>query len=140
MPEIHADPDCHQIEVFFDGACPLCAREIRFLQRRDRKNQIRFTDIAAPDFQASDYGISGEEFMAAVHGRLSDGTWIKGVEVFRRLYSAIGFSPLVWITRIPGISHLLDLAYRIFARNRLRLTGRKGHAACEQGTCNARAQ
>jgi predicted DCC family thiol-disulfide oxidoreductase YuxK len=44
--------------------------------------------------------------------------------VFRRLYAAVGFGPLVVLTRLPGISHLLEVAYRVFARNRLRWTGR----------------
>lgn len=34
------------IEVFYDGACPLCMREIRMLQGRDRRQRIRFVDIA----------------------------------------------------------------------------------------------
>ena len=33
--------------------------------------------------------------MAQIHGRLPDGTWLQGVEVFRRLYAAIGFGSLV---------------------------------------------
>jgi predicted DCC family thiol-disulfide oxidoreductase YuxK len=42
-----------EIEVFYDGACPLCLREINLLRRRDRKHAIRFTDIAAVGFDAS---------------------------------------------------------------------------------------
>jgi predicted DCC family thiol-disulfide oxidoreductase YuxK len=68
--------------------------------------------------------------MDRIHGRLPDGTIVEGVEVFRRLYAAVGFGPVVALTRLPGVAHLLDLAYRWFARNRLRLTGR-----CEGGSC-----
>ncbi len=75
--------------------------------------------------------IKVEELMAKMHGRLPDGTWIEGVEVFRRLYSAVGLGPLVALSRIPGISHLADLGYRVFAKNRLRLTGRCQDGACE---------
>jgi predicted DCC family thiol-disulfide oxidoreductase YuxK len=62
---------------------------------------------------------------------LPDGTLIEGVEVFRRLYSAVGLSAVVAITRLPGLSQLFDLAYRLFARHRLRLTGRCRDGACE---------
>ena len=62
--------------------------------------------------------------MDEIQGRLPDGNWITGVEVFRRLYTAVGFGPLVALTRLPGISHGLDAGYRVFARNRLRFTGR----------------
>lgn len=112
------------VEVFFDGACPLCMREIRMLRRRDRRDRIVFTDIAAPDFDPASYGTDLPTLMARIHGRLADGTWIEGVEVFRQLYAAIGFGWLVAVTRVPGVSHLCRLGYHLFAKNRLRLTGR----------------
>ena len=119
-----------QVEVFYDGDCPLCLREIKMLRWMDRKDRIRFTDIADSNFNPADYGKTMLEFMDEIQGRLPDGTWIIGVEVFRRLYAAVGLGPAVWITRLPGISHGLDFGYRVFAKNRLRLTGR-----CDAGTC-----
>ncbi len=112
------------VEVFFDGGCPLCLREINMLRRWDRQQRIRFTDIDAAEFSAEALGKTYEDLMARIQGRLPDGTWIEGVEVFRRLYSAVGFGPVVWVTRLPVISQLMNLGYRVFARNRLRLTGR----------------
>jgi predicted DCC family thiol-disulfide oxidoreductase YuxK len=121
------------VEVFFDGDCPLCVREINMLRWLDRRSRIRFTDIAAKDFDVGAIGIPWATLMDRIHGRLSDGTIIEGVEVFRRLYQAVGFGPLVALTRLPGLSHLLDWGYRAFAKHRLKLTGRcvKG----EDGTC-----
>ncbi len=123
------------VEVFFDGDCPLCLREIKFLRWLDRKKRIRFTDIASPDFQAIEFSKSHTDFMDEIHGRLPDengnpGRWIIGVEVFRQLYAAVGLGPLVRPTRLPGISHALDFGYRVFAKHRLRLTGR-----CTKETC-----
>lgn len=114
----------YEIEVFFDGDCPLCIREINMLRRLDRRCRIRFTDISAADFDPSACSRSLDTLMARIHGRLPDGRWLEGVEVFRRLYAAVGFGWLVWLTRIPGVSHLLELCYHLFARNRLRWTGR----------------
>ena len=122
------------IEVFYDGACPLCMREIRMLQGRDRRQRIRFVDIAADGFDAASVGLAWETLMDRIHGRLPDGTLVEGVEVFRRLYAAVGFGPLVALTRLPGVSQLLDLAYHAFAKNRLRLTGRGVDGACELHT------
>lgn len=115
---------CWEIEVFFDGDCPLCRREIAMLQRWDRQHRIRFTDISAEDFDAADYGISHDELMSEIHARTSDGQWITGVEVFRRLYGAVGFRWLIPFTRLPGISCGLEVGYRVFAKNRLKWTGR----------------
>jgi predicted DCC family thiol-disulfide oxidoreductase YuxK len=118
------------IEVFFDGECPLCTREIAMLRRLDRRGRIRFTDIAGDEFQDTSLGIDMNALMARIHARLPDGSFIEGVEVFRRLYQAVGFGPLVTLSRAPGVSRLLDYAYDRFAENRLKWTGR-----CDD-TCN----
>ena len=121
----------YDVEGFFDGDCPLCVREIRMLERLDRgRGRIRVTDIAAPHFDASALGKTWDELMDRIHGRLPDGTMIEGVEVFRRLYAAVGLGPVVALTRLPGVSGALDFAYERFAKNRLRLTGRCGPDGC----------
>ena len=112
------------VEVFYDGDCPLCMREIRMLTRKDRAERIQFTDIAAPAFDAEKLGTTYAALMARIQGRLADGTWIDGVEVFRQLYAAIGWTKVVAVTRWPIIRNVLSLGYRLFAANRLRLTGR----------------
>lgn len=117
-------------EVFYDGDCPLCVREIEMLRRLDRRSRLCFTDIADPAFDATSVGVSWPTLMAKIHGRMPDGTLVEGVEVFRQLYQAVGLGPLVALTRLPGISHGLDLGYELFARNRLRLTGRCDDAGC----------
>ncbi len=113
------------MQVFYDGDCPLCMREIKMLMRKDKASRIVFTDIAAPGFDAGGYGKTYDQLMKRIQGRIADGSWIEGVEVFRQLYAAIGWRRVVAVTRIPGISHLLALGYRLFAANRLRLTGRR---------------
>ena len=123
-------PPGREVEVFYDGACPLCVREIRMLMRRDRAARIVFTDIAAPGFDAAALGTDQATLMARIKGRLPDGRWIEGVEVFRRLYAAVGFRRAVAVSRWPGVSHLLRLGYHLFAKHRLRLTGRCADDAC----------
>ena len=117
-------PTGKRVEVFYDGDCPLCMREIRMLMRKDRASRIQFTDIAAASFDAEAVGTTYAALMARIQGRLPNGTWIEGVEVFRQLYSAIGWTKLVAISRLPVIRWVLALGYRAFAANRLRFTGR----------------
>ena len=126
----------HEIEVFFDGDCPLCRREVNLIRRMDRKRRIQLTDIASPQFDAAAYGKSMDELMSEMHARLPDGGWITGVEVFRQVYAAVGLRWLVWATRLSLVSHLLDVSYRVFARNRLKWTGRcgTGHGSCRLTT------
>ena len=74
--------------------------------------------------------------MDRIHGVLPNGTIVEGLEVFRRAYEAVGIGWLMAPTRWPGLRRLADAAYRTFARNRLRLTGRA--SGCETGRCEAR--
>jgi predicted DCC family thiol-disulfide oxidoreductase YuxK len=131
---MNATPEAFAIKVLYDAECPLCAREIAFLRRRDRRAAIAFEDIAAPGFDATRYGLDQTGVMSRIHGVLPDGTVIEGVEVFRRLYTAIGLGWLVAPTRWPLLRGLFDRAYQVFARNRLRWTGR-ADAACTRESC-----
>jgi predicted DCC family thiol-disulfide oxidoreductase YuxK len=126
-----------QIKVLYDGECPLCMREIRFLKARDRSGRIAFEDIAEPNFDPTPYGLDHATLMARIHGVLPDGRLIEGVDVFRRLYQQVGLGWLVAPTRWPLLRPIFDAAYRAFARNRLRLTG-PSHDACTHATCAPR--
>ncbi len=112
------------LEVLYDGDCPLCHREVTWLRKLDRRQRLRWTNIASNDFRCEDYGRSMEQLMGALHMRLPDASLVTGVEAFRQMYSAVGFGWLIALTRLPGVSHLMEWSYRLFARNRLRLTGR----------------
>lgn len=113
-----------EITVFIDNQCRACRREVAFLRWLDRRDRLEFVDISHPDFEPPTPNHDFETLMAEIHARTPDGQWLTGVEVFRRLYSAAGLRLLVFPTRLPGISHLLDWGYRIFARNRVKWFGR----------------
>lgn len=113
------------VEVFYDGDCPLCLREINMLRRKDKQDRIRFTDIAAAGFDPGQFGLDMPTMMAEIHGRLPDGRFITGVEVFRHLYTAVGFPRLVAMTRWPVVRQGLDVAYSVFAKLRPMLPGRR---------------
>ncbi len=123
-----------EIRILYDGDCPLCSREIRFLERRDRgRKRIGFEEISRADFDPATYGLDARQVMARIHGVLPDGSVVEGVEVFRRAYAAVGLGWLLAPTRWPVLRRLADWAYRVFARNRLRWTGREN--TCEDGRC-----
>ena len=127
-----------EFTVLYDGDCPLCVREIGMLRWLDRgKGRLGLSDIAAPEFRAADFGVSHAMLMARIHGVLPDGRLVEGVEVFRRAYAAVGLGWLVAPASWPGIARLVDAAYRWFARNRLRITGRS--EVCSEDRCTPRS-
>ncbi|UCD74264.1 MAG: DUF393 domain-containing protein [Phycisphaerales bacterium] len=122
--------------LFFDGECPLCSREARFLKRLDwRRGRLEFVDITSEDFDATRYGRSKADFVAVIHGLPADGPMVTGMEVFRRAYAAVGLGWVLAPTAWPVLRTACDQAYSWFARNRLRLTRRGGRCA---GHCAAR--
>ena len=98
------------------------------LRGGNRHGRVLFTDISRPGFFLA--GRSQADLMARIHGRLANGSFVEGVEVFRQVYAALGYQKLVAVSRWPGIRHLLDAGYAIFARNRLRWTGQCNGTAC----------
>jgi predicted DCC family thiol-disulfide oxidoreductase YuxK len=120
--------------ILIDGQCPLCRREADFLQRMDRnRGRLVLEDITAAGFDPHRYGLTQEDVMRRIHGVLPGGKVISGVEVLRKAYEAVGLGWLVAPSRWPLLKRAADAAYEWFARNRMRLTGKR--EACPDNTC-----
>jgi predicted DCC family thiol-disulfide oxidoreductase YuxK len=115
-----------QIELLYDGQCPLCLREVNFLQKRDvGRGLVAFVDIAEDGYEPEAHGgVSFEAAMGRIHAVLPDGTVIKNVEVFRRIYEILGMGWIYAATKWPVIGAIVDRIYELWADWRLTLTGR----------------
>ncbi|NES80462.1 MAG: DUF393 domain-containing protein [Moorea sp. SIO2B7] len=115
-----------KIKLLYDGECPLCLREVNFLQKRDAgRGLVAFVDIADDNYSPQENGgIDFETAMGRIHAVLADGTVIKNVEVFRRVYEILGMGWIYAATKLPVIGFLVDKIYDIWADLRLKLTGR----------------
>lgn len=115
-----------KIKLLYDGACPLCVREVNFLKGKDAdRGLIKFVDIAADDYDPTDNaGIDFETAMGRIHAVLPDGEIIQNVEVFRQTYDLLGIGWIYAITKWPLVGSLADALYSIWADYRLLLTGR----------------
>ena len=115
-----------EIKLLYDGECPLCLREVNFLQKKDAgRGKVAFVDIASDAYNPEENaGIDFETAMGRNHGILADGTVIKNVEVFRRVYETLGMGWVYAITKLPILGALANFIYGIWADLRLKLTGR----------------
>jgi len=119
------------IQVFYDGSCPVCIRQARHWEERDRSNRLRMVDISDPDFDADAYDLDPKEIRQSIHVKTTDGRVFEGIEAVRVIWSAF---PEMWapafLAGLPGLRDVLSAGYHAFARNRHRLTG-----GCDDGNC-----
>ncbi len=121
-------------KLLYDGECPLCLREVRWLQRLNRRNHLAFEDVSIPGFDSSPLGVTHEELLGVIHGVFPDGRIVTKGEVFRQAYRAVGLGWLLAPTGWPGLRWIFDGLYTLFARNRVRL-GRLLGRSCASGAC-----
>ena len=115
-----------KIKLLYDGECPLCVREVNFLRKRDAgRGLVAFVDIADDDYTPEENGgVDFETAMGRIHAVLPDGTLVKNVEVFRRIYEILGMGWIYAITKLPIFGAIADFIYGIWADWRLSMTGR----------------
>jgi predicted DCC family thiol-disulfide oxidoreductase YuxK len=102
-----------QVTVWFDGACPLCRREIAAMRRLDRRGRIAFVDVALAD---SACPLDRADLLARFHAREGD-TMLSGAAAFAAMWRAIPLlRPLGLAARLPVVEWLLERAYRRFLR------------------------
>ncbi len=99
-----------QIELLYDGECPLCVREVNFLKKRDAgRGLVAFVDIADDRYSPEAHGgIDYETAMGRIHAVLPDGTAIKNVEVFRRIYEILGMGWIYAVTKLPVVGAIAN--------------------------------
>ena len=112
--------------MLFDGVCNLCTGSVRFVIARDPAARIRFASMQSPAGQAilRDLGLPTDRFESFL--------FIDGGTVHDKSCAALRvarYLPQPWkalavLARVVP-RPLADLAYRLVARNRYRLFGRR---------------
>lgn len=146
------DSTIYPLTLFYESACPLCNAEMNNLMLRDTEGHLRFTDVSAPDFTDVPAGVTMQDLLDLIHARTADGRVLKGVEVFRLAYEAVGLGWVSAAMRMPLLRPLAEWGYPILARNRHRIprsfvrllfegavrraAERSALARCDAGTCS----
>lgn len=111
--------------VYFDGACPLCQREIAFYRRLSAEGIIDWVDVSGdtPD-EAVACDLDRGQALSRFHMRRSDGELVSGAAAFIALWKAMpGFRWLGWLMSVPPLPFLAELGYRGFLKIRPRISG-----------------
>ena len=109
----------------FDGGCPLCLRETKFLKKKDVLNKINFVDIDSDNYNPLLYqDISYAQAMSNLHGILENGDIIKGLDVLSYSYKLVGLGWVYYPLKIDFLAPVMKLFYQLWARYRLKITNR----------------
>lgn len=107
-----------RLTVWFDGACPLCLREIALMRRLDRQGAIQFIDVAGEEAVCP---IDRAELLARFHAR-EDGQLLSGAAAFAAMWRTIPLlRPFGLAARAPWALKILEALYVRFLRVRPRL-------------------
>ncbi|WP_292170944.1 DUF393 domain-containing protein [Brevundimonas sp.] len=108
-----------ELLVWYDGACPLCRREIALMRRLDRRGTIQFIDLVHD--QTANCPTDRAALLARFHAS-ENGQLLSGAAAFAAMWRAIPvLRPLGIAARAPLILWALERLYRGFLRLRPRL-------------------
>ncbi len=110
-----------QLQVLYDGRCPLCRREIAYYRRLPALESIEWLDVSLEQ-QRLPAGITRCDALQRFHIVSSQGEVWHGARAFLRLWRALpGWRYLGYSFALPPLPSLLELAYRGFLILRARL-------------------
>lgn len=115
------------LTLYYDGKCPFCRTEMARLARWDTHARLAFADISEPGFDPAHLGAGMDQLNAEMFSQRADGTVLKGTASMLAAYTLAGRGYLVWPLRVPLLRTLLAWLYRLFARNRYRMSALLGY-------------
>lgn len=116
--------------VFYDGACPLCRREIslyKHLAKKDgSENDIDWIDISNSQDELDAEGIIYEDAMRLIHIKDSSGVHQVGLNGVLTLWNKLPYYRQIarFIRCFPQAHPMLARLYEFFAKHRMKLPGR----------------
>ena len=105
--------------VFYDGACPLCDREIGFYRARRGADTLNWIDVNRCQQDEVAPGLSKKDALARFHVMTADGRLVAGGAAFSHLWASLpGFRLLGRIFSLRPLALLLDWVYAFFLKFR----------------------
>jgi predicted DCC family thiol-disulfide oxidoreductase YuxK len=111
-------PPSPPLTVLYDGACPLCRREIGVYRGLPSSTPLCFADVSDTALPLPP-GTTREQLLARFHVRRGDGRLLSGAQAFLALWGQLpGWRWLARVGRVPGGAWAMERVYRLFLRAR----------------------
>ncbi len=115
----HGGPSRPALTVYYDGGCPVCAREIGLYRRQRGADAVRWVDASSCDAEALGPGLERAGALARLHARRPDGTLVDGAGAFAAMWRALpAWSGLGRVAGWAPVRAVLDVGYDGFLRVR----------------------
>ncbi|MCV2351254.1 thiol-disulfide oxidoreductase DCC family protein [Paucibacter sp. Y2R2-4] len=106
------------LKVLYDGACPLCRREIGLYQGLCAQQAVDYADVSQASTPLPP-GATQAQLMARFHVQTADGRLLQGAAAFLALWALLpGWRWLARLGALPGVARLMEWAYVGFLRCR----------------------
>ncbi|WP_019015875.1 thiol-disulfide oxidoreductase DCC family protein [Elioraea tepidiphila] len=105
--------------IYYDGACPICSREIAQYRKAEGGDRLAFVDVSTCGAEALGPDLSRDAALARMHVRRADGTLASGAAAFAELWQQL--PKLAWAGRIASsalVLPVLEVGYHAFLRIR----------------------
>lgn len=125
-------PVC-DFQVFYDGSCPICSREIEVYKRQQGAQNVNWVDVSERVDDTLAPGLGRKQAMGRFHVVDREGEVHSGASAFAELWTVLpSFALLGRIAKFKPVTWVLEVAYRGFLRIRPtigRIMNRRGLAA-----------
>jgi predicted DCC family thiol-disulfide oxidoreductase YuxK len=129
------------LTLYYDGLCPICVAEMTRLRRWNTAGRLAFVDISMPGFDPASLRVDMAALDREMHAvQRSSGRLLVGIDAILASYTLVERGWMVAPLRVKMLRPGLAAAYRVFARNRYRISRWLGYgtaAVCEDGRCTA---
>ncbi len=106
------------VEVYYDGSCPLCRREIGVYQHLESDQPIQWVDVSDPGTTIPEH-TTRDGLMARFHTRTAQGELLSGAAAFVHIWSQLpGWRILGHLAKVPGVLWLMEKSYTGFLKVR----------------------
>jgi len=107
------------IDVFYDGKCGLCNKEITYYRRIARDGVFNWLDIASDPAPLKEHNLSQSEALRRLHVRDANGGWHIGADAFIMIWRQLSYwKILARLVALPGIRQFARWCYNRLANYR----------------------